>query len=124
MCLHRVFLALTSILIGGCFDSPKPLDKPAMSVAPGYIRMDSGKHIQVIGYEHCPGSGYSMVGRVETDNMRKHCTLIGEGASHFNISVGTRSGVVVERWSVVADSRSVRLVRPDGDSATVFRLAD
>lgn len=124
MCLQRGILVLTSALLSGCFDSPEPLAKPAMAVAPGYIRLDSGKQIQVIGYERCPGSGYSMVGRVVADNMRKHCTLISEGASHFEISVGTSIGVVVERWSVVADSRSVRLLRPDGDGATVFRIAD
>ena len=94
-----------------------------MAVAPGYLRFDSGKLVQVIGFEGCPDTGYTLIGKIESRSMEKHCTIVGKEATSFVISIGTTVGLRKERWSVLSDSRSVKLVRPNGDSATVFRKA-
>ncbi len=124
MWLKHASLIFAALAISGCFERAELLSQPDMAIAPGYIKLDSGKQIQVIGYERCPDSGYSMVGRVEAENMEKHCTVVGRNVKDFEISVGTSVGVVVERWTVVAGESSIKLVRPDGDGATVFRLAE
>lgn len=123
MMIRSIAIALAMVSLAGCFGEPKAMSQPAMAIAPGFIRLDSGKLVQVIGYERCPGSGYSLIGRIETRSMQKHCTIVNKDDSAFEISVGTAVGMVVERWTVLADSRSIKLVRPDGDGATVFRLA-
>nr|WP_192963514.1 hypothetical protein [Pseudomonas fluorescens] len=114
-------LALAASALSGC-DKEKLLEQPAMAVAPGYIRLDSGKQLQVFGYDHCPGADYALVGRIESRNMEKHCTIVGKGDQSFNISVGTAVGMVVERWRVISDTRTIKLARPNGDVVTVFRM--
>lgn len=115
-----VFLGLLS----GCNEKVEVMAQPDMAVAAGYIRFDSGKLVQVIGYDRCPSQGYTLIGRVESRAMEKHCTIVSKDSGSFDISIGTTKGMIVERWSVLADARSIKLVRPDGDGATVFKLAD
>jgi len=124
MRLRIVGIALFALLFSGCGVDSKALPQPAMAIAPGYIKLDSGKLIQVIGYERCPGAGYALIGRADASNRDRNCTVVAKDAPSFEISVGTTGGMMVERWSVVADSRSIRLVRPDGDGATVFKATD
>lgn len=124
MTLRIAVLAVVALALTGCNAGSKPLPQPAMAIAPGYIKFDSGKLIQVIGYERCPDAGYALIGSNDIANRERNCTVVAKGSSDFEISVGTTGGMVVERWRVVADSRSVKLVRPDGDTATVFRAAD
>lgn len=95
-----------------------------MAVAPGYIRLDSGKMIQVFGYDTCPGAGYALVGRIESRNMEKHCTIVSKTAQSFDLSVGTAVGMVVERWRVISDPQTIKLARPDGDVVTIFRMVN
>ncbi|PWC98755.1 MULTISPECIES: hypothetical protein [Pseudomonas] len=120
MTFRYFIFACVALTVAGCNSESKALPQPAMAIAPGYIKLDSGKLIQVIGYEHCPSEGYILIGRNGTGSREKHCTLVGKGSAEFDISVGTTIGMVVERWRVIADSRSIRLTRPDGDGATVF----
>lgn len=101
-----------------------PLVPPPMAVAPGYIQLDSGKQIQVFGYELCPGGNFALIGRIESSNMEKHCTLVAKGTSAFEISVGTAAGMIVERWSVLADSQTIKLARPNGEVVTIFRMVN
>ncbi|MPQ71501.1 hypothetical protein [Pseudomonas sp. MWU12-2323] len=117
-------IALGAALLTGCNRKSDIMVQPPMAIAPGYVRLDSGRQIQVIGYEHCPGEGYALIGRVESSAMEKHCTIVNRDTNTFDISVGTVLGMVVERWTVLADDRSIKLVRPDGDGATVFKLAN
>jgi hypothetical protein len=112
------------LMLTGCGGKSEPLTPPPMAIAPGYIRLDSGKQIQVIGYDPCPGQSHTLIGRVESAAMEKHCTVIGGNARVFDLSVATSQGVVVERWSVVAETRSIKLMRPDGDGATVFKVVN
>lgn len=123
MNLRYVLLACAALAVGGCNSESKALPQPAMVIAPGYIKLDSGKLIQVIGYEHCPSEGYTLIGRNAEGSREKHCTVVGKDSAEFDISVGTTIGMVVERWRVIADSQSIKLVRPDGDGATVFVAA-
>lgn len=116
-----VVLSIAVNTLSGC-EKEKPLDQPAMAVAPGYIRLDSGKQLQVFGYDHCPDADFALVGRIESSNMEKHCTVVGKSEQSFNISVGTAGGMVVERWRVIADPHTIKLARPDGDVVTVFRM--
>jgi hypothetical protein len=116
-------IALGFVLVG-CNQKSKILVQPPMAIAPGYIRLDSGKQIQVVGYEHCPGQSHALIGRIGSAAMEKHCTIIQNNVSAFDLSVATSDGVIVERWSVLADAHSIKLVRPDGDGATVFRLSE
>lgn len=109
--------------LAGC-DKDLPLEPPPMAVAPGYIRLDSGKQIQVFGYDLCPGGKFALVGRIESRNMETHCTIVNKGAPSFEISVGTAAGMVVERWQVLADSQTIKLARPNGDVVTVFRMVN
>lgn len=95
-----------------------------MAVAPGYIRLDSGRQIQVFGYDVCPGGDFALIGRIESSNMEKHCTVVAKGAPDFEISVGTSDGMVLERWRVVADTRTIKLARPNGEVVTVFRIVN
>ncbi|MCF5371916.1 hypothetical protein [Pseudomonas syringae] len=111
-------------LLSGCDKKVDVMAQPDMAVAAGYIRFDSGKLVQVIGYDRCPAQGYAFIGRVESRAMEKHCTIVSRNSDSFDISIGTTKGMIVERWSVLADARSIKLVRPDGDGATVFKLAD
>ena len=113
---------MMSVLVG-C-DKEKPLEQPAMALAPGYIRLDSGKQVQVFGYDQCPGGDYALVGRVVSSAMEKHCTVVNKGAPAFEISVATAAGMVVERWRVLADSQTIKLARPNGDVVTVFRMVN
>lgn len=110
-------------LLAGC-DKEKPLDPPAMAVAPGYIRLDSGKQVQVFGYDQCPGGDYALVGRLASSAMEKHCTVVNKGTPAFDISVATAAGMVVERWRVLADPQAIKLARPNGEVVTVFRMAN
>lgn len=114
-----VCFAFVLLAISGCNQEKKPLNQPAMAIAPGYIRLDSGKHIQVIGFEKCPSSGFAWIGGI-AGSKEKNCTVVGKGRTDFDISVGTTVGLVVERWRVIADDQAIKLVRPDGDTATVF----
>jgi hypothetical protein len=113
-------LAVVLTLVSGCNFETKTLQQPAMAIAPGYIRLDSGNLVQVIGYEKCPTEGYVLIGRKGTGSMEKHCTVVGQNSTDFEISVGTTKGLIVERWRVIADSSSIKLVRPNGERATVF----
>jgi len=108
--------------ISGC-GNEEVLMRTEMAVAPGYIRLDSGPQIQVFGYDQCPGGDVSLIGKPSASNMENHCTLIRKNDPRFEISVGTANGMVVEFWTVAADRNTIKLVRPDGDGATVFRLA-
>lgn len=120
----RVGCALLCLsVVAGCERQTDAMVQPAMAVAPGYMRFDSGKLVQVIGFEACPDTGYALIGRIESRSMEKHCTIVSKEATSFVISIGTTVGLRKERWSVSADSRSIKLVRPDGDGATVFRKA-
>lgn len=120
----RLIMTVGLSVLTGCNSEPSLMAQPPMALAPGYIKMESGKIIQVFGYDLCPDSGYALIGRIESNSEAKHCTLVGKDAQAFEISVGTPVGMVVERWTVVADERSIRLVRPNGDGATVFRNAE
>lgn len=113
-----------ALVLGGCNDRDLVLDQPPIALTPGYITMDSGRPLQLLGYEKCPSAGYAIVGAQPTRNMEKHCTLVGRGKDQFDISVGTPQGVIVERWRVVASTEAIKLVRPNGDSATIFRLLE
>lgn len=124
MWFKHASLIVATLFASGCFERAEILSQPDMAIAPGYIKLDSGKLIQVLGYERCPDSGYSLVGRVDSENMAKHCTVVSKNARDFEISIGTSVGVVVERWTVAVGETSIRVVRPDGDGATIFRLAD
>lgn len=115
----KAYLALALLALTGCHSEKRPLDQPAMAIVPGYIRLDSGKLIQVIGFEKCPSSGYAWIGG-SAGSKEKNCTVVGRDRTEFEISVGTNVGLVVERWRVTADERAIKLVRPDGDTATVF----
>lgn len=117
-------IALGAALLTGCNKKSDIMVQPPMAIAPGYIRLDSGRQIQVIGYERCPGQSYALIGRIESTAMEKHCTIINKDTNAFDIWVGTAMGMVVERWTVLADSSWIKLVRPDGDGATVFKLAN
>lgn len=116
---RHVYFALALLALSGCHSEKRPLDQPAMAIVPGYIRLDSGKLIQVIGFEKCPSTGYAWIGGA-VGSKDKNCTVVGRDRTEFEISVGTTVGLVVERWRVMADDRAIRLVRPDGDTATVF----
>lgn len=109
--------------LAGC-DKDLPLEQPAMAVAAGYIRLDSGKQLQVFGYDQCPGGDYALIGRIESSAMEKHCTIISKGAPTFEMSVGTADGMVVELWRVLADTQTIKLARPNGDLVTVFRMVN
>lgn len=108
-------------ILAGCNRQDDVMIPPDMAVAPGTIRFDSGKLVQVIGYERCPTSGYTLIGRVASRNMEKHCTIVRRESSSFDIHIGTTVGVLKERWTVQADAASIKLVRPDGDGATIFK---
>jgi len=111
------------VALAGCDRNAEIMPQPDMAIAPGYIRLDSGKRIQVVGYEKCPSAGYAVIGHLDPSSMKKNCTVVRKGTTSFEISVGTQVGMVTEKWRVVADERTIRLVRPDGDGATVFRLS-
>lgn len=119
-----VGIALGAALLTGCKKKSEIMVHPPMAIAAGYIRLDSGRQIQVIGYDRCPGQSYALIGRIESTAMEKHCTIVNKDTNAFDISVGTAMGMVVERWIVLADASSIKLVRPDGDGATVFKLAN
>lgn len=121
--MHLGSMAALLSLLAGC-NKEVPLEQPAMAVAPGYIRLDSGRQIQVFGYEPCPGSGFALFGRIESSNMERHCTIVNKGASAFEISVGTPAGMVVELWRVQADTKTIKLARPNGEVVTVFRMVN
>lgn len=115
--------AVTFFSLAGC-DKDSPLVQPAMAVAPGYIRLDSGRQVQVFGYDLCPGGDSALIGHVESSSMEKHCTIVSKGVADFEISVATAAGMVVERWRVLADTQTIKLARPNGEVVTVFRMVN
>ncbi|MFL1449273.1 hypothetical protein ACI77O_12830 [Pseudomonas tritici] len=123
MTVEAAVAVICLALLVGCNRKAEPMIPPDMAVAPGAMRFDSGQRIHVIGYDHCPDTGYMLIGRIASRNMEKHCTIVSKETSSFDIHIGTTAGVIRERWTVAADEDSIRLVRPDGDWVTIVRRA-
>lgn len=97
------------------------LVQPAMSIASGFIRMDSGRVVQVIGMDQCPEAGYMQIGKIQKMEGRQLCTLVPASNAQFYIMTGTSKGMSNELWTVERSPSSIRLVRPNGEKATIIR---
>lgn len=122
--LKAALVAALAVSAGGCTDDRKPLTQPPMVIASGFIRMDSGRIVQIIGFDNCDkaAEGFQVVGRIEAKT--KGCVLVSPTAQQFSVTVGTSKGMRVERWDVVKTQSELHLLRPDGDRATVLRLVN
>lgn len=112
------------VVLSGCSDAPADLVQPPMLITPGYIKMNSGRTVQVLGYESCADAGdYKVIGNLG-ERKGAGCIRVQAAAQDFEITVGTAQGMVVERWRVATNQESISLVRPNGDAATVFRVVN
>lgn len=122
--VRKFILAASLIVIAGCSGEPDLLAQPAMLIAPGYIQLQSGRAVQVLGYDRCDlDSGFRLIGNLKDETgPSSHCTRVPASTQTFNITVGTSRGMVTETWHVVATETSIQLQRPSGDAVTVFRV--
>lgn len=123
MAVYRSILLASLLALSGCTDEPSVITQPPMLITSGYIKLDSGRTIQVVGYDNCSIEGdYKVVGRLDASSSRAGCVKVSPSADSFEVTVGTATGMIAERWRVAASAEAIRLVRPNGDTATVFRL--
>ena len=123
--MMRTFMLAASLtVIAGCSGEPDLLAQPAMLIAPGFIQLQSGRTVQVLGYDRCDlESGFRLIGNLkEETGPSSHCTRVPATTQTFNITVGTSRGMVTEAWHVVASENAIQLQRPSGDAVTVFRV--
>ncbi len=109
-------------LLAGCAGDSEPMAQPAMSISPGYIQLDSGQTLQVMGMDKCGLRDYQQIGATPPRHLSERCVLVAPSDKSFEIMTGTPVGMVNERWFVETTADAVRLLRPNGDGTTVFRV--
>lgn len=119
MTATRLVILGLILSLAGCSKEPGVISQPDMLIPSGHIKMDSGRTVQVVGYDSCANpKDHKVVGSLKA---RGGCTVVPATSKDFEITVGTGSGMVVERWAISATTKALKFIRPNGDAATIFR---